>query len=121
MVNNFIGLMFAVGFVCTLSACDDAPLVSEASGTRVEIATPAAHAVADSSTAAQRGDRGASALEGKVQLAAVLAREISAAPERSSKILRSHGLDRNKLDTLMFEIAGDPELTRAYLAARRSR
>ena len=30
-------------------------------------------------------------------------------------------LDRDKLDTIMFEIAGDPELPRAYLIARRTR
>jgi hypothetical protein len=55
----------------------------------------------------------------KVQLAATVAREISGAPDKADEILGKHGLDRDKLDALMFEIADDPELTKAYMAARR--
>ena len=55
----------------------------------------------------------------KVKLAATVAREISGAPDQADEILGKHGLDRDKLDALMFEIAGDPELTQAYMAARR--
>jgi hypothetical protein len=67
-----------------------------------------------------KGPPAADSPEGKVQLAATVAREISGAPDRADEILGKHGLDRDKLDTLMFEIAGDPELTRAYMAARRN-
>lgn len=56
----------------------------------------------------------------KVQLAATVAREISGAPDKADEILGKHGLDRDKLDALMFEIADDPELTKAYMAARRA-
>lgn len=57
--------------------------------------------------------------EEKVQLAATVAREISGAPDKADEILAKHSLDRDKLDALMFEIAGDAELTKAYMAARR--
>ncbi|HEY0135654.1 MAG TPA: hypothetical protein VGB85_16335 [Nannocystis sp.] len=116
MANNLTGLMCVV-FACTLSACDgdDAAIVAGAT------AMPAARTLEDSKTARRDTTAPADVVEPRVQLAAVLAREISAAPEQSSKILRRHGLDRDKLDTIMFEIAGDPELTRAYLVARRSR
>jgi type IV secretory pathway VirB10-like protein len=58
--------------------------------------------------------------QGKVQLAASVAKEISVAPEQADEILGKHGLDRDKFDALIFEIAGDPELTKAYMAARRT-
>ena len=69
---------------------------------------------------ADKGPPAADSPEGKVLLAATVAREISGAPDRADEILGKHGLDRDKLDTLMFEIAGDAELTRAYMAARRN-
>ncbi len=55
----------------------------------------------------------------KVKLAATVAREISGAPDQADEILGKHGLDRDKLDALMFEIAGDADLTQQYMAARR--
>jgi hypothetical protein len=59
-------------------------------------------------------------LDGKVQLAATIAREIAGAPEQADEILGKHGLDRDKFDAMIFEIAGDPELTRKYMAARKA-
>lgn len=56
----------------------------------------------------------------KVQLAATIAREISSAPEQADEILGKHGLDRSKFDAMIFEIAGDPALTKAYMAARKA-
>jgi hypothetical protein len=56
----------------------------------------------------------------KIQLAATVAKEISGAPDKADEILGKHGLDRDKLDALMFEIAGDPALTQAYMDARRA-
>jgi hypothetical protein len=58
--------------------------------------------------------------EAKVQLAASVAKEISVAPEQADEILAKNGLDRDKFDAMIFEIAGDPELTKAYMAARRT-
>jgi hypothetical protein len=59
-------------------------------------------------------------LDGKVQLAATIAREIAGAPEQADEILGKHGLDRDKFDAMIFEIAGDPELTKKYMAARKA-
>jgi len=55
----------------------------------------------------------------KIKLAATVAREISGAPDQADEILGKHGLDRDKLDALMFEIAGDPDMTQKYMDARR--
>lgn len=57
----------------------------------------------------------------KVKVAAAIAREISAAPELADEILGKHGLDRDRFDAIMFEIAGDPAMTKAYMAARRAK
>lgn len=56
----------------------------------------------------------------KVQKAASVAKEISADPEHADDILARHGLDRDKLGDMMFEIASDPQLSTAYEAARKS-
>lgn len=56
----------------------------------------------------------------KVKAAVAVAREISADPEHADEILARHGLDREKLDAMMYEIAADPALTDAYMAARRA-
>ncbi|MBZ5715162.1 hypothetical protein [Nannocystis pusilla] len=56
----------------------------------------------------------------KVQIAAAVAKEIAADPEHADDVLTKHGLDRAKLDAMMFEIAADPALTEAYMAARKT-
>lgn len=56
----------------------------------------------------------------KVQTAATVAREISSDPEHADDILARHGLDRGKLEAMMYEIGLDPTLTEAYMAARRN-
>ncbi|WAS96951.1 hypothetical protein [Nannocystis punicea] len=56
----------------------------------------------------------------KVQVAAAVAKEIAADPEHADDVLAKHGLDRSKLDAMMFEIAADPALTEAYMAARKT-
>jgi Tfp pilus assembly protein PilP len=56
----------------------------------------------------------------KVKVAATVAREIAADPEHADEVLARHGLDRAKLEAMMFEIAADPALTEAYMAERRT-
>lgn len=56
----------------------------------------------------------------KVKAAASIAKEISADPEHADDILARHGLDRDKLGDMMFEIASNPELSNAYEAARKA-
>jgi len=59
-------------------------------------------------------------LQEKVQIAAVVAKAIAADPEHADDVLNKHGLDRAQLDAMMFEIAADPALTEAYMAARKT-
>lgn len=56
--------------------------------------------------------------EGRVALAAMVATEIAGNPDNADDILEQNGLDRDKLDELMYEIARDPELSRAYKEQR---
>ncbi len=115
-------VLSALALACTLSACDsgDAPKQAETG----ETATIAAKPVADPPPVAPKpGDSAPppDSPQAKVQLAALVAREISAAPELADDILAKHGLDRDKFDAIIFEIAADPALTKAYMAARRLR
>ncbi len=56
--------------------------------------------------------------EGRVALAALVASEIAGAPDKADEILEQNGLDRDKLDDLMYEIARDPELSKSYKEQR---
>lgn len=56
--------------------------------------------------------------EGRVAIAAKVANAIAAEPERADAILEENDLDREKLDDMMFEIAADAELSKAYRDAR---
>lgn len=55
----------------------------------------------------------------KAIMAAQIAVEISKAPEQADAILAKQGMSRADLESLMFEIAKDPQLRKAYNAARR--
>lgn len=57
-------------------------------------------------------------LDPKVQKAVSIARAIEAKPDSAEDVLASHELDREGLDALMYEIARNPELSRAYRDAR---
>jgi hypothetical protein len=59
-------------------------------------------------------------LDPKVSKAASIAREIESAPSDADAILQRHGLDRDGLDRLMYDIARNPDLSRAYRDARTS-
>ncbi len=56
--------------------------------------------------------------EGRVALAALVATEIAGSPDEADEILEQNGLDRDKLDDLMYEIARDPGLSKAYKERR---
>lgn len=57
--------------------------------------------------------------ESKATMAAKIAVQISRAPEQADAILAKAGMNREDLETLMFEIAKDPQLRKAYNAARQ--
>jgi hypothetical protein len=50
---------------------------------------------------------------------AEVARAVTQAPAAVDSILAAHEMTRARFDSLMFEIALDPELTEAFEAARR--
>ena len=109
----------ALALACTLSACDGADATGPATP-REPPPAPVVH-TPPPPVAAKPEPPAPDTPAGKVQLAAVVAREIAAAPELADDILDRHGLDRDRFDAMIFEIAGDPELTKAYMAARRTR
>jgi hypothetical protein len=114
MTTKLIIRPSAVALAFALSACD---------GGATDPETP--RGSADKPAEAPRAalpdpPRPASTIPEKVQLAAAVAREISAAPELADEILGKHGLDRDAFDAIVFEIASDPQLTTAYMAARRT-
>ncbi len=55
--------------------------------------------------------------EGKVALAAKVAGAIANEPASADEILAENGLDREKLDELMYEIATDPAMREEYAVA----
>lgn len=57
-------------------------------------------------------------LDPKVQKAVQIAREIELDPSSADQVLAKHELDREGLDALMYEIARNPELSKAYRDAR---
>jgi hypothetical protein len=57
-------------------------------------------------------------VDSRVAKAAAVAAELSAKPEDADAILERHGLDRDRLDALMYEIAADEGLAKAYRLAR---
>jgi len=57
-------------------------------------------------------------LDPRVAKAVEVADAIASAPEDADAILEKHGLDRDKLDAMLFEIARDPALSAAYKTAR---
>jgi len=50
---------------------------------------------------------------------AEVAKALAQAPTMADSILEANGMTRAQLDSMMFEIAMDPELTQAFEAARR--
>lgn len=74
----------------------------------------------DKADKADKSDKGAAAapLDPKVAKAVEVADAIAKNPDDADAILEKHGLDREKLDAMMFEIAKDPALAEAYRVAR---
>jgi len=75
----------------------------------------------DSQTGSQRaGDASTSSAsggQGQVDLASRIAREIEARPDQADEILERHGKTRQEFEKLLYDIAADPDLSRAYTQA----
>lgn len=75
---------------------------------------------ASADSAGDKGDVEADvpALDPKVEKAVTLANKLSAEPNRADAILEEAGMDRQSFQTLLYEIAHDPELSKSYAVAR---
>jgi hypothetical protein len=60
------------------------------------------------------------ALDPKVEQAVSLANKISAKPEAADTILEEAGMNREAFETLLYEIARDPEMSKSYAVAREA-
>jgi hypothetical protein len=60
------------------------------------------------------------ALDPKVEKAVTLANALAAEPGRADAILEEAGMDRTSFQTLLYEIAHDPELSKSYAIAREA-
>ena len=99
-IRSSVPAALALGMLLVSLACAPA-------STTEESATPAA----------TEQNASASSLE-KAREAAQMAVEIEKEPGRLTEILEAHGMTSEEFQELLFEIAEDPELTRAYEAAR---
>jgi hypothetical protein len=59
-------------------------------------------------------------LDPKVEKAVTLANALAAEPGRADAILEEAGMDRTSFQTLLYEIAHDPELSKSYAIAREA-
>jgi len=57
---------------------------------------------------------GASTTQAMVDVAARIAREIEARPDQADAILKRNGRTREEFEKLLYDIAADPDLSRAY-------
>ena len=103
----FLAPIVATAFV--LGACNpkDEPTVAAKPNTPVS-----AQHESQSNKVAQ------TAADPRVERAAAIAIAISAEPANADAILEKHGIDRDELETMMYEIAEDPELRDEYAKAR---
>jgi hypothetical protein len=59
-------------------------------------------------------------LDPKVEKAVTLANQLAAEPSRADAILEEAGMDRTTFQTLLYDIARDPELSKSYAVAREA-
>ena len=121
MHTNFIRILAATVLLTALPACDSGtPPKADAKkvAAKVDAKAPDSKPVVTPEPTPESTPPVVDPADSKIQLAASVAKEISGAPDKADEILGKHGLDRDKLDALMFEIAGDPALTQRYMDAR---
>lgn len=63
-------------------------------------------------------DSGSASLpEGKAERAAVIAKEVKTSPDKVDAVLAKYEMTADDFESLMFEVAEDPELSDAYTKA----
>ncbi|WP_146158772.1 hypothetical protein [Enhygromyxa salina] len=111
-----------MGLVLTLGACDKAdPAKTDKQAT----ADTKGDKKADPTTKPADADKPddaveAPALDPKVEKAVTVANMIANDPAAADKILDEAGLDRESFETMLYEIARDPELSKSYAIAREA-
>jgi hypothetical protein len=89
-----------------------------ASGAAVILAAACGRPGGEAAEAADAATAAASVIT-SVDRAVATAKAIQARPFATDSILAAHGLTRAGLDSLMYDIAADPALARAYTEAMR--
>ncbi len=59
-------------------------------------------------------------IDPRVEKAVTVANAIASNPDSADEILENNGLDREKFEALMYEIAKDPELSQLYAVNREA-
>jgi hypothetical protein len=59
-------------------------------------------------------------MDPRVEKAVTVANAIASNPDSADEILEKNGLDREKFEALMYEIAKDPELSQLYAVNREA-
>lgn len=127
-LTNLLGAAALVALVFHSSACDsNKPAGGDEKVAKAEEGATPPTAEAGDSPGADEGDADGggdeaempdpSTPEGKVALAAKVAGAIASEPASADEILAENGLDRDKLDELMYEIATDPNMREEYAVA----
>lgn len=65
------------------------------------------------------GCGGGGVSQGDAARAASIADRIATEPRAADAILEQEGMDRMRFETMLYEVAADPDATRNYLEARR--
>lgn len=81
---------------------------------------PAESADANEADANDAADEAAEPLDPRVEKAVTVANAIAADPDSADAILEKNGLDREKFEELMYEIAKDPALSESYAVNREA-
>lgn len=90
-----------------------------ACGAAVLLAAACGRPGGETAEAAEASTAPASSARTSVDQAVATAKAIQAKPSATDSILAAHGLTHAGLDSLMYDIAADPALARAYTEAMR--
>lgn len=102
--------MMMVALPLALGACGDKKADDKADDKTAEVAENAENDAAEE----------AEPLDPRVEKAVTVANAIASNPDSADEILEKNGLDREKFEALMYEIAKDPELSQLYAVNREA-
>ena len=103
-------LMMMVALPLSLAACGEKKAPEE---------TPT-EAADKTDEKAPEAEEAAEPIDPRVEKAVTVANAIASNPDSADEILEKNGLDREKFEALMYEIAKDPELSQLYAVNREA-